>query len=327
MTLVLSHQEVEGLLTMETALAAVEQAFVEHGQGRTQIPNRLLMVMEKYQGALAAMPAYMPGLNAAGFKLISHHEQNQKHHLPESMGLIVYHDPQTGMPLAIMDCAHITRMRTGAATGVSAKYLARKNAEVVGLIGAGAQAGPQIAAIQQVRKIREVKIYDLDPKAGLRLQKEIAPLKMKSQVVDNAQEACRDVDILVACTTSKNPIIKAEWLRPGLHIAALGADMPWQHELYPDVYAKAHKWVTDILSQALVSGEVIAAMKAGAISEQSLYATLDEIVVGKKKGRENADEITIYKSTGMAIQDVATAKKVHALAKEKGIGLELEITP
>jgi alanine dehydrogenase len=103
--------------------------------------------------------------------------------------------------------------------------------------------------------------------------------------------------------------------------------MPWQHELFPGVYAKANKWVTDILSQALVSGEITDAIAAGAISAQSLYATLDEIVIGKKKGREKDTEITIYKSTGMAIQDVATAKKVYEKAKEKGIGLEMEITP
>jgi alanine dehydrogenase len=328
MTLILSRKDIEELLSMETVLEAVEQAFMEHGHGRTQIPNRLLMVLEKHHGALAVMPAYMQGLNAAGFKLISHHENNQKkHNLPESMGLIVYHDPQTGMPLAIMDCAYITRMRTGAATGVSAKYLAREDAEVLGIIGAGAQAGPQITAIQQVRNIKQVKIYDIDPKAGSRLQQEIGPLKLKTKLVNNPQEACRDVDILVTCTTSKNPIVKAEWLRPGLHITALGADMPWQHELYPEVYARADKWVTDIMSQALVSGEIIDALAARAISEKSLYATLDEIVVGKKKGRENETEITIYKSTGMAIQDVATARKVYEKAKEKGVGLEVEITP
>jgi alanine dehydrogenase len=133
--------------------------------------------------------------------------------------------------------------------------------------------------------------------------------------------------MLVTCTTSKEPIVKEEWLRPGLHIAAIGADMPWQHELFPGVYAKADKWVTDIMSQALVSGEIKSAIRSGAISEKSLYATLDEIVIGKKKGRENDEEITIYKSTGMAIQDVATARMVYEKAKEKGLGLEMQITP
>jgi alanine dehydrogenase len=328
MTLILGRKDIEGLLSMEMAMEAVEQAFVEHGNGRTQIPNRLLMVLEKHNGALAVMPAYMEGLNAAGLKLISHHEDNQKkHNLPESMGLIVYYDPQTGMPLAIMDCAHITRMRTGAATGVSAEYLSRKDARVLGIIGAGAQAAPQIVAIQQVRNIKEVKVYDIDPKAGARLFQEIEPLGLKAKIVENPRETCRDIDILVTCTTSKDPIVKEEWLRPGLHIAAIGADMPWQHELAPGVYARADKWVTDILSQALVSGEITQAIAVGAISEQSLYATLDEIVIGKKKGREKDTEITIYKSTGMAIQDIATARKVYELAIKKGIGKEMEITP
>lgn len=328
MTLILGRQDVERLLTMELALEAVEEAFVEHGKGRTQIPNRLLLVLEEYRGAIGVMPAYMERLRAVGVKLICHHEDNpKKYNLPESVGLVIYNDPVTGMPQAIMDCAYITRMRTGAATGVSVRYLARADAQVVGIVGTGAQARSQITAINQVRHLKKVKAYDIDPKATARFLTEIADLELEAEVVDSPQEACTDVDILVTCTPACTPFVREEWLQEGLHIAAVGADMPQKRELCPGVYALADKWVTDLMNQALFTGEITDAIAEGAIREDTPYATLDEIVTGQKCGREDDAEITIFKSTGMAIQDVATAKKVYELARERGIGLEVSITP
>ena len=328
MTLILARQDVERILTMELALEAVEEAFVEHANGRTQIPNRLLLVLDEYNGAIGLMPAYMPALAAVGVKLIFHHEDNpRKYGLPESGGLVIYHDPATGIPLAIMDCAYITQMRTGAATGVSVKYLARADAQVGGIVGTGALAWAQISAICQVRHLRKVKAYDIDPQAVDRFLGEVAGLGVEAEAVASAQEACSGVDILVTCTPARTPFVRAEWLQPGLHIAAVGADMPHKSELCPDVYARAGKWVTDLMNQALFSGEVSGAIAAGAITEDSLYATLDLIVVGRKPGRESDGEITLYKSTGMAIQDVATARRVYERAMEEGAGLEVSVTP
>jgi len=328
MTLILGRQDVEKVLTMEMALESVEEAFVEHGNGRTKIPNRIAMVIEEYNGVIGVMPAYMERLRAAGVKLISHNEDNpKKYGLPESAGLITYNDVTTGMPLAIMDCSYITKMRTGAATAVSVKYLARADAQVVGIVGTGAQARSQITAISQVRDLMKVKAYDIDPKATTRFMAEIEDLQLEAKAVDSPLDASTGVDILVTCTTAHTPFVRVEWLQEGIHIAAVGADMPHKRELSPGVYARADKWVTDLINQALVTGEISGAIAEGAISEDTLYATLDEIVIGQKRGREDDAEITIYKATGMAIQDVATAKKVYELAKERGVGLEVSITP
>ena len=328
MTLILGRSDVEQLLDMELTLEAVEEAFLEHGQGTTLVPERIALFLEEYHGVIGVMPGYMQRLNAAGVKLICHHEDNpKKHNLPASAGLVVCHDPSTGMPVAIMDCAYITRMRTGAATGVSVKYLARADAQVLGIVGAGAQAKSQVEAVSRVRDLRKVKAFDLDPAATARLLEEISVLGVETEAVDSPRDACDGVDILVTCTPARRPFIEGQWIRKGMHISSVGADMPHKHELHPGVYRGADKWVTDLVAQALSTGEIASAVQEGAIGEGTLHATLGEIVAGKKPGRENDGEITIFKSTGMAIQDVATAKKVYELARQRGVGVELSITP
>jgi alanine dehydrogenase len=313
---------------MEIAMRAVEEAFLEDGRGTTQVPERIALWFEDVHGVIGVMPGYLKGLQAAGVKIICHHEQNRaKHDLPASAGLVVYHNPLTGMPLALMDCAHITAMRTGAATGVSAKYLAREDARVVGILGAGVIAFPQVAAIAEVRDLSRVKVHDLDSAAANRLVRAVRDMGLQADAVDSPRDVCRDVDILVTCTPARSAVVRGDWVEKGMHIAAVGADMPHKRELDSGVYARADKWVTDILSQALVTGEIAQALVDGAITENSMHATLGEIVAGQKKGREDGAEITVFKSTGMAIQDVATAKKIYELAKQKGLGVEVSITP
>jgi len=328
MTLILGRPEVEQLLTMEMTLEAVEAAFLEHGQGTTLVPERIGLFLEEYHGVIGVMPGYMEGLQAAGVKIICHHEENPNMHgLPASAGLVVYHDPTTGMPLAIMDCAYITMLRTGAATGVSVKYLAREDAHVLGIVGAGAQARSQVEAASHVRDLHKVKAFDLDPTATARLLGEIAGLGLETEAVDSPRDACDGVDILITCTPARSPFIQGEWMREGMHVSSVGADMPHKRELHASVYDRADKWVTDLVNQALITGEIADAIDAGVISEGTLHGTLGEIVASRKPGRENESEITIFKSTGMAIQDVATAKKVYELARERGVGVELPVTP
>jgi alanine dehydrogenase len=327
-TLILGRNDVEQLLTMETAMEAVEEAFLEDGRGTTQMPERIALWFEDLDGVIGVMPGYLKGLQAAGVKIICHHEQNRAmYNLPASAGLVVYHNPLTGMPLAIMDCGYITAMRTGAATGVSIKYLARTGAQVMGIIGAGAIALPQVEAIAEVRGLTNVKVYDLDSEAAARLVTAVKNMGLQAETEKSAREACRNVDILVTCTPSRSALVKGDWVEEGMHIAAVGADMPHKRELGSDVYARVDKWVTDVAKQSLITGEIAHALADGAISESSLYATLGEIVAGHKKGRENDSEITVFKSTGMAIEDVATAKRVYEAAREKGVGVEVSVSP
>ena len=327
MTLILSRNDVELLLDMESAIEAVEEAFADHGSGKTQIPDRPVLRFEQHRGMIGVMPAYMERMQAAGVKIISHHADNYKRGLPEGMGLVIYNDPETGMPLAIMDCAYITKMRTGAATAVGVKYLAGKNTPVLGIIGTGAQAKPQITAINKVRALTTIKAFDIRPDAAAKFKEQITEPGLHVQIMNNPKDVCLGTDIIVTCTSSSRPIVKEEWLQPGVHITALGADMPHRRELYPGVYACADKLVTDIPNQALVTGEIMDSITEGSITKEDLNLTLGEIVAGKRGGRNNGNDISIFKSTGMAIQDVAVAKIVYEAAIEKGMGQEISITP
>ncbi|UCF85661.1 MAG: ornithine cyclodeaminase family protein [Desulfobacteraceae bacterium] len=327
MTLIIPRKEVETLLDIENTIVAVEQAFADHGKGLTQIPERPVLNFEDEKGVLGVMSAYIKSLTAAGVKLISHHELNYTKGLPESMGLIIYFDPTDGYPLAIMDSAFITSQRTGAASAISGKYLARKDSNTVGLIGTGALAASQIKAICQVRKISKVKAYDINPDAMSNFASKINIPDLKVEMVNNPAEACKGADIIITCTTSKEPVLYEEFIGKGTHVIGVGADMPHRRELSTGVFKLADRFVTDLPNQALITGEIREAINSGAMVEKEVHRTLAEIVLGDKPGRLKRDEITIFKSTGMAIQDVAVAKLVYDLAKERSLGLEISITP
>lgn len=327
MTLILSRQDVEALMTMELAIDAVTEAFHDHGDNRTRIPDRSLLRLEPHKGILGIMPAYMERLDAAGIKLISHHDTNHKKNLPESLGLIVYYHAATGIPLCIMDCAHITKMRTGAATAVSVSRLARKNSRTLGVVGAGAQAPAQIEAVRHFCHLQKVRVFDVNPAHSAALSTLIEESGLQAEIMEDPEKTCLGSDILVTCTTSTTHVIQGKWVKPGMHIVGVGADMPHKRELAPEVYARADKWVTDIPRQAIITGEIDDAFKSGTVSPDTLHGTLGEIVAGKKDGREHDNEITIFKSTGMAIQDVAAAKKVYEAALKNNAGIEISITP
>ncbi|UCH38136.1 MAG: ornithine cyclodeaminase family protein [Candidatus Bathyarchaeota archaeon] len=284
-------------------------------------------LLEEEKGILGIMPAYIKSLGAAGVKLISHHERNYIKGLPESMGLIIYFDPTDGYTLAIMDSAFITSQRTGAASAVSVKYLARKDSKTVGLIGTGALAVSQIEAICKARKISKVKAYDINPDAMSNFSSKLNVPDLKVEMVNNPQRACKGADIIITCTTSKEPVIHEDFIDKGPHLIGVGADMPHRRELSASVFKLVDRFVTDLPNQALITGEIREAISSETITENEIHNTLGEVVVGDKLGRLEEDEITIFKSTGMAIQDDAVAKLVYDLAKERGSGLEISITP
>jgi alanine dehydrogenase len=327
MTLIIPRQKVETLLDMKNTIAVVEKAFIDHGKGLTQIPERPVLNFKDEKGILGIMPAYIKTLSAAGVKLISHHERNYTKGLPESMGLIIYNDPGNGYPLAIMDSAFITGQRTGAASAVSVKYLARQDSNKIGLIGTGAIAVPQIKAICQVREISKVKAYDINPDTLSNFPSRLNVPDLKVELVKSPEAACDEADIIITCTTSKEPVINEKFIEKGTHIIGVGADMPHRRELSAGVFKLADRLITDLPNQALITGEIREAINSKTITRNEIYNTLGEVVIGNKPGRLKADEITIFKSTGMAIQDIAIAKLVYDLAQERGSGLEISITP
>ena len=315
--LTLGRHEVEGLLSMSEALAEVEKAFRLEAEGKAIMPPKLYLDLPEYQGDFRAMPAYIDG--SAGLKWVSVYPDNWKHNYPCVMATIVLCDPNTGCPLAIMDGTYITSMRTGAAGGVAVKYLARRDSSVIGIIGAGTQARTQLLAISEVLPmIEEVKVFDLHRDASQRYAEEMGPkLNMNIRPVETIEEAT-EADIVVTATTSTTPIVKKQRIRPGTHINAIGADAKGKQELEVDVLRNA-KIVVDDIEQASHSGEINVPLSQGLIKVEEIYGTLAEIVANIKKGRKNDEEITVFDSTGLAIQDIICAKLVYNKAKERGL--------
>jgi alanine dehydrogenase len=325
MTLYLTQDEVKDVLDMKSTFEAVESGFREMGNGNIEMPPRVYLHFEK--GVLIAMPAYMPGLNAAGTKIVTVHPGNkQAYGLPAVIARIILNSPENGTPLAIMDGTYITALRTGAAGATGIKYLSREDSKVAGVCGTGVQGRSQVMGLMEVRpNIKKVKVFDIIPEAMASFVKEMKAMFPKVDFVTakTAQEAAEGSDIVITCTPSPKAFLDGAWLKKGAHVSAIGADTGAKRELMTSVIEKCDKHVVDFIPQAFVVGDFNVPKEEGVISEKDIYAEMGEIVAGKKKGRESPDEITMFKATGLAIQDVGTASKVYELAKAKGVGVTL----
>ena len=311
MTYIITQEEIKKVLTIDDAIKAVEKAFGEYALGNAQMPPKSYLSFPK--GDLRSMPAYLAYNNIAGIKSVNVHPFNKK--LPTVMAIILLVDPSNGYPLAVLDGTYITNMRTGAAGAVAAKYLSRKDAKVAGFIGTGKQARTQLAGLLEVRLLKEIKAYDIN-KEKLAAFCEEASKKYSIQSRATSIEEATNSDIVVTTTPVREPIVKADWIKEGCHINAIGADAAGKQELESSILKKA-KIVIDNWEQASHSGEINVAFSQGGIinkgiiKKEDIYAELGEIVAGKKPGRQNDKEITIFDSTGLAIQDISTAFFVY----------------
>jgi len=318
----LSEAEVKSSLTMEETVLAVEEAFREHGLGKAQMPPKSYLYYKKYDGDLRTMPAYLEELDATGVKVVNVHPANPGAGLPTVMAVVILNSPETGAPIAMMGGTHLTSMRTGAAGAVAAKYLAREASRTVGLVGAGAQARTQLLGLAKTFDIETVSVADVSLDRCRALEKDCRIfLDVEYDLSTDAKDAC-DTDILVTTTPSRKPLVKDEWINEGTHINAIGADAIGKEELDPAIL-KRSKVVVDDIAQASHSGEVNVPLTKGLLALEGIYATIGEVVAGKVPGRMSDGEITVFDSTGLAIQDVATARKVYLKALETGIGTKL----
>jgi alanine dehydrogenase len=324
--LLLSKAEVEGLISMSEAIEAVEEAFRAKELGKAQMPPKSYVYFKRHQGDFRVMSAYLEKLGAAGVKIVNVHPRNPKEYgLPSVMATILLLNSETGAPIAIMDGTWITNIRTGAGGAVAAKYLARKDSRVVAMIGAGAQARSQLIALKEVLDIEEVRVNDVVPEQMKRYASERGKkLGIDVKPAGNVEKAVKGADILVTVMLARKPLVMNDWISEGMHINAIGADAPGKQELDPEILKRA-KIVVDDLEQASHGGEINTALSEGIIKREDVYAEIGEIVTGKKPGRTSDDEITIFDSTGLAIQDIATDWKVYLKAREIGRGTEVEL--
>jgi alanine dehydrogenase len=314
-TILLNQSEVLAALDMRGALNAVDEIFRLHGRRQVQMPPKVYLDLPG--GDVRAMPAYAAPLGFASVKNINMHPGNRG--IPSIIGTLTLFEPQTGFPLAIMDATAITRMRTGAASGVATRLLARADALVLSIIGAGNQALTQLEAILLVRpRIEHVVIFDLDAdRAAAFARKATDRFGVVVRVAASAEEAARAADVLTTITPARSPIVQRDWIKPGTHINAIGADAAGKQELATDLTTAA-RVVVDDLEQATHSGEINVPLAQGVFKESDIYAELGHLVAGVKAARQNSTDITIFDSTGLALQDLACAAHVYRKLTSSG---------
>lgn len=308
-TLLLDRNVIKTLIRMSDIINVVEEAFRICGEGRGRMPAKTYLSLEK--GDFRAMPAALPG--CAGMKWVNVHPQNPSLGLPSIMAILVYNDPETGYPLAIMDATEITAYRTGAAAAVASKYLARPDSHTIGVIGAGFQAHTQILAHAELFSPISIHAFDVSKAAIDRLMRSFPQFSVRNCSIQETAAS----DIVCTLTPSRSPIIKKEWITAGTHINAVGADAPGKQELDPSILKEAIV-VVDDLKQASTSGEINVPIKKRIYSMREVYGTLAELIVGKKRGRTNNSAITVFDSTGIAVEDIAVAKLLFEKAQQTG---------
>lgn len=286
-------------LTYERVNRVIESVFAEHGKGQVSMPPKVYITLP--YGDFRTMPAYVPSLEMCGVKVVNVHPDNRERGLPTVMALITLLDVTTGLPLAIIHATGLTDMRTGAAGAVAAAHLARSREISLGIIGSGRQAEAQIAAIAAELSVHEVLIWSRTEGNAEKLAERWRSIDARAASIQRAS-AC---DVVVTATPALRPVVMSEWIHEGTHINAIGADGPGKEELDPAILARSSIYVDDI-NQAIHSGEINVPIRQGLFQPHQISGTLGEVVLGKKK-RRSSDEITLFDSTGLAIQDLAIA--------------------
>lgn len=309
-------------VTMDYVIETIEQAFIEMGNGNVEMPPKpAIHPGESGDNFIHAMPAYIPAMRSAGIKWISGYPGNQQKGLPYIMGLLILNDTETGMPLAVMDCSWITAMRTGAASAVSAKYLARKNSSTIGILACGVQGHTNLEAMSVLFPLKKVMAFDPSREQGEKFAKYASEtLGIETQIVDAPEKAVRGCDIVVTSgPILKQPheTIKAGWLDAGAFVSCVDFDSFFSR----DALNQASKWTTDNLAQYNHYKDNMGYFQGC----PDIYAELGELVTGRKAGRKNDKETNFAANLGLAMEDMAVAPLVYRKAVEKGIGVWLSL--
>ncbi len=325
MALLLTRKDVEQLLPMSEAMAAVEEGFRQYALGNVVMPLRT--TIRAHGGVNLGMPAYIGGdLDALGLKVVSVYGTNPARGLPAVVATVLLNDPQTGALLAVMDGTWLTAMRTGASGGVATKYLARQDAEVATVLGAGVQGRTQLMAVCEARRITRAYVYDVDPQRCAAFASAMAAqLGISVEASDDLRAAIEAADVLSVATSAHEPVFPGEWLRPGTHINGIGSHAPAHRELDGEAVRRSLLVVDQREACLAEAGDVIIPVKEGVITEDHIHAELGQVVAGQVAGRSSDQQITLFKSVGLALQDVSTAARIYALAREGGTGQELPL--
>ncbi len=325
-TLLLSRKDVAAALDMRDVIEGVKQGYMAYQNGSLDQPPVVSMVMPKNHADCDVKCCYNEENDAMTVKVAALFEDNGViNDLPKMMGSVLLYDSKDGNLLAIMDGGLITGTRTGAAGAVSCELFSRKDSKVVAMFGGGGQARLQIKGIKCVRDIQQVRVFSRYPQELPKYKEDIEKeLGVEVVICDTPAEAMEGADIAVSTTPTDEFMADVSLVKPGMHIVAVGADMPGKNEWDPEIFRKADKVFCDSIAQCLERGETRNAVLAGIISEKDIFAEIGEVLLGKKPGREREDEITVFDTTGMGVQDNVTAVAVYEYAKRNGLGQRFE---
>jgi thiomorpholine-carboxylate dehydrogenase len=322
----LTEQQVQSLLPMRDLISAMESALARFSAGEVLQPVRTVLTVGPTRAYFGLMPAYVPTPGSLGAKLVTVFSGNTARQLPSHLATILLLDPETGALQALMDGRYITEARTAAVSAVSARFLARAGASTLAIIGSGVQARSHLEAYAEVRALKEVRIWSPQARSRERFVSDMsgrvaAPIR----ATESAEEAVRGADLIVLVTSSSTPVVDARWVSPGAHVVSVGACRPDQREMDPELVARARLYVDSRAAALVESGDVVMGISEGRFAVSHVQGELGEAVLGRVQGRTADDQITIFKSLGMAVEDVVAADLVFRRAAETGAGTELTL--
>ena len=324
--LILSDKEVRSLINIDELIAVLEQAHIQYSTGKAVMPVRLVVPLPQIQGRITSMPGYLNEDQALGLKVVTYFQDNPKQGLPAILATIMLFSAETGKMIAAMDGTYITTIRTACASALATRALANPETPVLGILGAGVQARSHIRALSRVRRLQRIKIFSPSGSSARAVKKDLAAeIGVPIEVTECAEYSVRDADLVVTATTAKAPIVKSDWLKPGVHINAVGSHRPDLREIDGGTLS-CSKVVVDSREAIMAEcGDVLLAIREKSFSEQGVHAEIGEVLAGTKSGRTSAEEITLYKSVGIAIQDVATAQLVYQKALSQNVGVNVDL--
>lgn len=303
-TLYIREEQVKEMLPLTEAIEAVEAAFKDKAEGQVIMPPKLIIPLPG--GDFRAMPAYLPRQKIAGVKVVNSHPNNRERGLPAVMATLVVVEPETGFPLAVIEATYLTALRTAAAGALGTRTLANLNSRKLAILGAGTQGRFQLLSHKLILpNLEQVCIWSLDEDLAWEVKRDLEPqLGVEIKVCPDPETAVKEANVVVTTTPSRKPLVKNEWISEGMHFTCIGADAPGKQELDPAILQRARIFLDD-MAQGMESGEVNVPLSEGLLKPEQIVGELGEVLVGKKEGRRSDDEITIFSSTGLAIQDLA----------------------
>lgn len=319
--LVIGGAEVRRALPMSDCIEAVDCAMRAFSHGGADVPLRTIMRLPGGRNLFGVMPGYLSDPQGLGAKILTVCPDNSKRGLPSHVGLVVLFDTQIGIPLAVMDAAEITGIRTAAASAVATRALARKEASQLAILGTGEQAATHLESISKVRSLGTICVWGRSIEKAQRFAEEHGSrLSLNVQVSKSAQEAVKSADIVCTVTASREPVLKGAWLARGAHVNLVGASQLSTREADDDVVVASRFFVDSRTSARAEAGELKHAMDAGRVGQSHLLGEIGEVLSGKVAGRTADEDITVYKSLGVAVQDLAAARVIYDRAVRDGIG-------